>query len=78
MTDPEEETLMREILKNAATIYANMNIEETLSYVFGNQDIPVLRPSERIRVVLIREHDEPHPPVPFYDVAAGAVGYVTP
>lgn len=29
--------------------------------------------SERIRVVLIREHDEPQHPVPFYDVKLGVV-----
>ncbi len=59
----EEETLMRDILKSAAGIYANMGIDVPLSYTFNNQDVPILRPSERIRVVLIREHDDP-PPLP--------------
>ena len=59
----EEEALMRDILKSAAGIYANMGIDTPLTYWFSNQDTPILRPSERIRVVLIREHDDP-PPLP--------------
>ena len=60
----EEETLMRDILKSAAGIYAYMGVEDKLEYKFFNVDIPILRPSERIRVVLIREHDDPPHPLP--------------
>lgn len=62
-TEREERELMRDILKSAAGIYANMGIEDRLTYRFDNQEIPILRPSERIRIVLIREHDDPpaHP-----------------
>lgn len=73
-TEREERDLMREILKSAAGIYANMGTDTPLTYWFGNQDIPILRPSERIRVVLIREHDEPHP-LPVGEVFAGVTGY---
>lgn len=55
----EENKIMRELVKSAAAIFANMNTEETLSYKFGRSEIPTLRVSERIRVVFIREHDEP-------------------
>lgn len=59
----EERELMRDILKSAAGIYANMGTDTPLTYWFNNQDVPTLRPSERIRIVLIREHDDPpaHP-----------------
>ena len=74
MTEAEE-ILMREILLNAAGIYANMGIDVPLTYIFNNQDIRILRPSERIRILLIREHDEPHP-LPVGEVFAGVLEYV--
>ena len=72
--EQQEEILMREILKNAAAIYANMGMDVPLTYVFKREDVPILRPSERIRVVLIREHDEPHP-LPVGETYAGVVEY---
>ncbi len=69
----EEEILMRELLKNAATIYANMDIDHPLPFLFRRTEIPTLRASERIRVVLIREHDEP--PQPDTATFAGVLGY---
>ncbi len=74
-TEREERDLMRDILKSAAGIYANMGTDTPLTYWFSNQDIPILRPSERIRVVLIREHDEPHHPSPVGEVFAGVTAY---
>jgi len=69
-TEREERELMRDILKSAAGIYANMGIEDRLTYRFDNQEIPILRPSERIRIVLIREHDDPPAhPLPVMDAA---------
>ena len=61
-TDEQEQT-MRELLRVAASIYAGMGEEKPIKYEFTRVHIPVLRPSERIRVILIREHDDPpvHP-----------------
>lgn len=64
------DSLMRELLKSAAAIYADMGIDYPLPFVFAKSEIPTLRASERIRVVLIREHDEPHlDPLPVLELA---------
>lgn len=57
----EEETLMRDILKSAAGIYANMGIKEELTYRFDNKEIPILPFRRRIRIVLSVEEDDPQP-----------------
>ena len=68
-TDEQEQT-MRELLRVAASIYAGMGEEKPIKYEFTRVHIPVLRPSERIRVILIREHgDPPIHPIPVMDAA---------
>lgn len=57
------EEIMRELALTLASVYAADNIEKPVSFVFRNNEIAVLRASERIRVVIIREHDEPQHPL---------------
>ena len=73
----EETDLLREIAKSAATIYTNMDIDYPLSFVFRRAEIPQLHGSERVRVVIIREHDEP-PTHPLFDAVWKVPGAVTP
>ena len=65
----EDEILLRELAKAAAKIYADMGSEYPLSHAFTRLDIPTLMPSERVRVVFMREHAEPRPVVPVVEMA---------
>ena len=59
----EAETTAQELAKVLASIYAAEGYELPLTYSFTRNDIPTLRARERIRVVVIREHDEPQHPI---------------
>jgi hypothetical protein len=60
----EIELLIKELAKNAAIVYEGSGQEEPLSVCYTVTDkMPTLRASERIRVVFIREHDEPQHPI---------------
>jgi hypothetical protein len=63
MDTNEADKTMEELALALARIYDGLGYEIDLSYRFTRTQIPTLRASERIRVVIVREHDEPQHPL---------------
>jgi len=59
----DENKVMEELALTLATIRAAQEDEKKIEFTFTRNQIAVLRPSERMRVVVIREHDEPQHPL---------------
>ena len=72
----KETDVMEELALALATIRAAQDYSETpIGFVFTRKEIPVLRPSERMRVIVIREHDEPqHPLFDMREIAMPVMG----
>ena len=63
MDTDEADKTMRELSLALARIYDGLGYEVPLTFQFTRNEIPTLRASERIRIVVIREHDEPQHPL---------------
>ena len=59
----DENKVMEELALTLATIRAAQGDDMPINFVFTRNKIATLRPSERMRVVVIREHDEPQHPL---------------
>ena len=71
----KETDVMEELALALAAIRAAQGDDQPISFVFTRKEIPVLRPSERMRVIVIREHDEPqHPLFDMREIAMPVMG----